>query len=83
MDEALERLLQVSSDGVFYIGSVQVPKQRRGKTEFEPKVCILYDFVHACRGMHRSVVSDGVLFMHLLLVSQHSRIEIDLCMMSG
>ena len=52
MDEALEKLLQVSSDGAFYIGSVQVPKQQRGKTGFVPKVCTLYDIVHARKDKH-------------------------------
>ena len=52
MDEALEKLLQVSSDGAFYIGSVQVPKQQRGKIEFVPKVCTLYGVVHARKDMH-------------------------------
>ena len=38
MDGALEKLLQMSSDGSYFVGSVQVPKSQKGKTVFVRKV---------------------------------------------
>ena len=38
MDGALEKLLQMSSDGSYFVGSVQVPKSHKGKTVFVRKV---------------------------------------------
>lgn len=43
MDEALEKLLRVSSDGTFFIGSLQVTKNQRAKPTFLPKVGPMYD----------------------------------------
>ena len=41
MDGALEKLLQMSSDGSYFVGSVQVPKSTKGKTVFVRKVRLL------------------------------------------
>ena len=41
MDGALEKLLQMSSDGSYFVGSVQVPKSHKGKTVFVRKVRLL------------------------------------------
>ena len=38
MDGALEKLLQMSSDGSYFVGSVQVPKSHKGKSVFVRKV---------------------------------------------
>ncbi|CAK0786405.1 hypothetical protein CVIRNUC_009618 [Coccomyxa viridis] len=38
MDGALEKLLQMSSDGSYFVGSVQVPKSHKGKTVFVRKM---------------------------------------------
>ena len=38
MDGALEKLLQMGSDGSYFVGSVQVPKSHKGKTVFVRKV---------------------------------------------
>lgn len=43
MDEALEKLLRVSSDGAYFIGSLQVTKNQRAKPTFVLKVR-----AHAC-----------------------------------
>ena len=38
MDGALEKLLQMSSDGSYFVGSVQVPKSHKGKDVLVRKV---------------------------------------------
>ena len=38
MDGALEKLLQMGSNGSYFVGSVQVPKSHKGKTVFVRKV---------------------------------------------
>ena len=52
MDGALEKLLQMSSDGSYFVGSVQVPKSQKGKTVFVRKVRPwphLPTLLHGCR----------------------------------
>ena len=41
MDEALEKLLQISSDGTYLVGSLQVPKNYRAKATYVAKVGLL------------------------------------------